>query len=129
MKDGFEVNPPGGLIRAWTRGSCGSLGRDPAVKMSSMEEMMERVCERVQARGLNPLFQRRGAGECQLRGGAAAGTGEVQPAGGQGQAEPAEPLPTRARREALHGGCGLEAAARGHGGFSPASPSVFAPRP
>lgn len=82
-----------------------------------MEETVEQVCRRVQATGLNPLERR-------LWGGAAAGTGEVQAAGGQGQAEPAEPLPTRARRDALLGGRGLEAAVRGHGGFSPASFSI-----
>ena len=88
---------------------------------------MEWVCRRVQARGLKPL-QRRGAGERRLWGGAAAGTGEAQPGGGQGQAEPAELLPTCAGRDALCGGRGLEAAARGHGGFSSASSSVFTPR-
>lgn len=89
-----------------------------------MEVTTEWVRRRMQARELNPL-QRRRAGECWLWGGAAAGTGEVQPAGGQGQAEPAEPLPTRARRNAFRGGRRLEAVARGHGGFSLPSSSVF----
>lgn len=89
-----------------------------------MEVTTERVRRRMRARELNPL-QRRGAGGCRLQGGAAAGTGKVQPAGGQGQAEPAEPLPTRARRDAFRGGHRLEAAVRGHGGFSLPSSSVF----
>lgn len=63
----------------------------------TMEETAERVCRRVE--GLYPL-------ERWFWGGAAVGPGEVQAAGGQGQAEPAELLPTRTRRDALHAGCG-----------------------
>ena len=67
--------------------------------MSSMEETMERVYRRVPARGLNPI-QRRGPGS--------AGCGVERLPGParccwQGQAEPAEPLPTRARRDVLRG--------------------------
>lgn len=55
------------------------------------------------------------------------GTGAVPLAAGQGQAEPAEPLPTPARRDALRGGCGPEAAVRDSSGFPPASFVAFTP--